>query len=247
MASGNAALHQAFSMLRGGGADACLCVGACTEWSGLEFASFANLGVLPSLQPGEDPASACRPFDRHARGFAYGQAAAALLLETEQAAAARNAPRLAELSAVSLRLEGQMGSDPSVEGEENAMRAALDAAGVRAHDVDYVNAHGTGTPAGDQAECEALSRVFSGCAPWINSSKPLFGHTVSAAGILEAAATIVQLMRGFVHPNPNLMDAISPSLRLAGREAVVQQIQTAISNSFSFGGYYSSAVLKGAV
>jgi malonyl-ACP decarboxylase len=243
MASGNVALYQAFYLLQAAAAPACICVGALADFGELELRAFANLGALAvatdeSLRPGA-------PFDRRHAGFAYGQGSACVILETEEHAAERGAAALAEVAGVALLLDGHAASDPSAAGEAAAMREALDGAGVLPAAVDYLNAHGTGTPAGDEAECEAIAGVFAGGAgPWINSTKALTGHTLYAAGIVEAVATVIQMRGGFVHGNPLLSDPIAPALRFAGTVAQETKIELALSNAFSVGGINSSVVFR---
>jgi malonyl-ACP decarboxylase len=241
MASGNVALYQAYYLLQAGAAPACICVGALADFGKLELRAFANLGALAVA--GEESAPPGAPFDRRHSGFAYGQGSACVILETEEHAAARGAAALAEVAGVALLLDGHAASDPSAAGEAAAMREALEQAG--ASTVDYLNAHGTGTPAGDEAECEAIASVFAGApGPWINSTKALTGHTLYAAGIVEAVATVIQMNGGFVHANPGLRVPIAPGLRFAGRVAEEAKIEVALSNSFSVGGINSSVVLR---
>ena len=124
-----------------------------------------------------------------------------------------------------------------------AMAKALDEAGVPADRVDYMNAHATATPAGDDTEAKAVLRLFGHGRPWVNATKGLIGHCLSAAGVIEAVATVVQMRHGFVHPNPGLETPIDNALRLVGSEAVNTDVHCALSNSFGFGGFNSSLVL----
>jgi malonyl-ACP decarboxylase len=246
MASGNVALYQAYHLLQAGAAPACICVGALADFGELELRAFANLGAMQIA--GDHAVGPGAPFDRGHAGFAYGQGSGCVILETEEHAAERGVARLAEVAGVALLLDGHAASDPSAAGEAAAMREALDGAGVLPPAVDYLNAHGTGTPAGDDAECEAIASVFAGAAgPWINSTKALTGHTLYAAGIVEAIATVIQMKGGFVHPNPALREPIAPGLRFAGPVAEEANIDVSLSNSFSVGGINSSVAFRRAV
>jgi malonyl-ACP decarboxylase len=153
---------------------------------------------------------------------------------------------LAEVAGFALTLDANSLSDPSVEGETRAMARALARAGVAASDVAYVNTHGTATPAGDDAELAALSGVFGESAgrPWLNSTKALVGHCLSAAGAVEAVATIVQMRAGFVHPNPALRRPVSERHRFVGAVSETARIDHALSNSFGFGGFNTSVLLS---
>lgn len=264
-ASGNVALFNALLWLRAGAVDACLVVGAAPELSALELTGLSQLGALHS---GEDvasgastPGEACRPFDLGHAGFVFGEGAAALFLETENSARRRGVPPLARLAGASCVLAGSHLPTPSHEGEVRAMRRALADAGLGAADVDYVNAHATGSPAGDITEAAALREVFLGCAPdasaspaaaspvggpWINATKALTGHTLGAAGLLEAVACVVQMRDGFLHGNINLARPVpaGAGLRWTGPRGETARVDRVLSNSFGFGGIHSSIVLQ---
>ncbi|SNY24462.1 beta-ketoacyl synthase N-terminal-like domain-containing protein [Paractinoplanes atraurantiacus] len=238
-ASGNLALIQAARLIAAGAVDACLAVGALARPAPPERAALANLGVLaPPAEP------ACHPFDRRRAGLVPGEAAACLVLEPAGAARRRGATPLAELAGVATGLDATSLSTPSPAGEERVMRQALARAGVAPSAVDYVNAHGTATPAGDDAELAALAAVFGPARPWINSTKGLVGHCLSAAGAVEAIATVVQLRAGFVHANPGLRRPAAPGHRLVGATAVPAPIEVALSTSFGFGGFNTAVVLR---
>jgi malonyl-ACP decarboxylase len=245
MASGNAALYQAYHLLQSGAVDACVCVGALADYGDLELQAFTNLGALNRATPEDHPDGPAAPFSRGHAGFVYGQGSGCAILETADHAAARGAPILAELAGVSLTLDGHAASEPSPQGEAGAMRDALAHAGVEPASVDYLNAHGTGTEAGDEAECEAIEHVFAGLrGPYVNSTKALTGHPIYAAGIVELIATVLQMNGGFLHPNPGLTDPISKQLRFAGPVSVPFDPTISLSNSFSVGGINSSIVVR---
>jgi malonyl-ACP decarboxylase len=239
MASGNVALYQAVQLLRAGAVQACLCVGALADWGDIELQSLLNLGALNNAP------LAGVPFDKGHTGFVFGQGSGAVVLETAEHAAARCAHCVGELAGVSLVLDGHSGSEPNDEGEALAMLRAVEDAGVDPSQVDYVNAHGTGTPTGDSTECRALERVFSGpLRPRVNSTKSLIGHTICAAGIVEAIACLLQMNGRYIHPQPGLKDPVSGRIRFAGSFAEGCEIGVCLSNSFSIGGINSSILLR---
>ncbi len=245
MASGNVALYQAYHLLQSGAAPACICLGALADFGDLEFRAFANLGALSTTDVEDASAGPYPAFDRRHSGFAYGQGSGCVVLETEEQATARGAAILAELAGVSLLLDGHAASDPSPSGEAAAMSRALAHAGAGPGEVDYLNAHGTGTPAGDDAECEAIEKVFEGLpGPVINSTKALTGHTLYAAGIVELIASVIQMNGGFLHPVPGLTEPVSDRLRFAGTSVTDAKIDFALSNSFSIGGVNSCVAVR---
>jgi malonyl-ACP decarboxylase len=244
-ASSNAALFQAFHWLRGGVVKRCLVVGASMEFSELELEGFAILGAACCGQLGNDPSRACRPFDRAHEGFVWGQGSAAVVLESPDRLEER--PIKGEIIGVSLLLDGNHLPDPTVEGEACAMRTALESARLGPEKIGYINAHGSSSPLGDRTECAAIKSVFHEYLPniWINSTKSLTGHCFSASGMIELVASVLQLDRGFVHPNRNLDNPIDPELRFVGTQAEPLSAQYALSNGFSFGGINSTIVIKG--
>lgn len=241
-ASSHAALFQAFHWLRAGLVERCLVLGASSAFSAVELEAFSILGAA-SL--GADPATACRPFDRGHEGFVWGEAAAAVVLETADSARARGARVRARLAGVSLVLAARHGPEPDADAEVRAMRAALGCAGMRPAEIDYVNAHGTGSPAGDRAECAALREVFGAGAsrPVVNSTKSLAGHGMSSAGMVGLLACLVQMEGDFFHANVNLEHPIDDALRFAGRRAEPAQVRAALCNGFGFGGFNAALVL----
>ena len=243
-ASGNVALAQGWQMVRSGQAAICLCVGALADYTDFEWRALKNLGALSAGRADVPPEETCRPFDRRHSGFVYGQGSGCVVLENAEHAARRGVAARAELLGVSVALDGNHAAEPNAEGEARAMRLALRLAGLEASRVGYVNAHGTSSPAGDRAECEAIHAVFrAGGRPWVNSTKALVGHTLYAAGVVELIATVLQLTHGFLHANPNLEAPVDERLKFVGRGAEAVGVEYALSNSFGFGGFNSSAVV----
>jgi len=252
-ASGNLALIHAARLIGFDAVDVCLAVGAMTQLGSLERGALANLGVLADIDTDLStdlveaaPIGGCRPFDKGRSGLVPGEAAACVVLESELSALRRGVPISVELSGFKLALDGNSLSNPSIDGEVRAIAGALARSRLEPREIGYVNAHGTGTPAGDDAELAALESVFGDAVavPWVNSTKALIGHTLSAAGAVEAVATVVQMKGGFVHGNPVLDHPVSDRHRFVGAEAQAAEIAHALSNSFGFGGFNTSVLFS---
>ena len=166
------------------------------------------------------------------------------MLESADSARRRGTAAWAAVAGYALRLDGNSQADPDAAGEAAVMTEALRRAGVTAGQVDYVNAHGTGSRLGDDTEVAALRTVLGDDfgRPWLNSTKGLTGHCLSAAGVVEAVATLIQLRQGFVHPNANLARPIDTAARFAGPLPEQARLRVALSNGFGFGGINTSVV-----
>jgi len=246
-ATGNFALSQARRWLQLGWCDVCL-AGACDRSvSPLVLASFGNLRAVSRRN--DDPVGASRPFDRGRDGFVLGEGGTVFVLEPSNAARARGARVYGELAAVGLTSDAYHPVVPNPDPAQAAaaVRKALAEAGVNAADVDYVNAHGTGTPVGDVAEAVGLRQVFG--EHWrrvpVSATKSMTGHPITAASALEALACLGAMARGAIPPTINLTDP-DPACELchvphAAREA---RVRVAVSNSFGFGGSNSCTVLR---
>ena len=242
-ASGNLAVHNAAVSIRAGESRCVLVCGACADFTELEFHGFSILGAMAASN-GLPPSRACRPFDRRRSGFVFGQGAACVVLESADSALARRAPVYGEIAGSAVALDASHLALPSVEGEVRVMTKALAQAGLSPAQVPYVNAHGTASSAGDECECAAIERVFGADGPIVNSTKSLTGHCMYAAGVVELIACAIQLRDGFIHPNLNLDDPISTTVRFAGSKSADAAIDCALSNSFAFGGINSSIILR---
>ena len=204
---------------------------------------------MRALSRNPDPARASRPFDRNRDGFVGTGGAAALLLESAEAAQARGAPIYAELAGWGQAADGHSVaiSDPSGAGLALAMRRALAYAKVAPGEIDYVNAHATSTPAGDAAEAHAVHAVFSaaGCHPPVSSTKGLTGHSLSMAGVMETAFCAVGLAEGFIPGTANLEepDPVCAGLNLP-RATLPVAPRFVLKNSSGFGGTNVSLVLR---
>jgi malonyl-ACP decarboxylase len=244
-ASGNVGLIHAARAVECGHVDACIVLGYLADLAAVELQAFENLGCLGGKRFAESPARACRPFDKAAEGFVYGEASACIVVERKTSAARRGAEALAQILGTAMALSASRNPSPDQEAEVAVMRRAIELSGVGYADVDYINAHATSTPLGDLTEVRAIREVFGAELEriWINSTKSLTGHCLWSAGVVEAIASIVQLRGGFVHPNLNLEDPIDAGCRFAGAEQVAAPLEIALSNSFGFGGINTAIVL----
>jgi 3-oxoacyl-[acyl-carrier-protein] synthase II len=196
----------------------------------------------------DDPAAASRPFDVDRDGFVAGEGAAVLVLEREAGATARGARTRAHLAGYGASADAHHATapDPAGAGAERAIRAALADAGLGADEVDHVNAHGTSTPLNDVTEARTLRRVLAGEFS-VTSTKGVTGHTLGAAGAIEAALSVLTVQHGMIPPTANL-DSQDPAVDVdvvakAPRE---QRVDVAMSNSFGFGGQNAVLVVTAA-
>jgi 3-oxoacyl-[acyl-carrier-protein] synthase II len=198
----------------------------------------------------DEPEKASRPFDKGRDGFVAGEGSGILILEEYEHARKRGARIYAELAGYGASADAYHITSPAPEGEggQRAMKAALKFAGVNGDEVGYVNTHGTSTPQGDVAECQAINKVFGEHARKglvVSSTKSMTGHLLGAAGGLEAVITVLALQRGVVPPTINVDDQ-DPECQLDVVPNVARELKlrAAISNSFGFGGTNSVLLFK---
>ncbi|MFE6161663.1 beta-ketoacyl-[acyl-carrier-protein] synthase family protein [Streptomyces sp. NPDC056486] len=236
-ASGATALGTARDLLASGQCDIAVVCGADAAVTPLMVTGFAQLRAL------SDQCS--RPFDTARDGFVIAEGAGALILERPEHAAARSAPRLARLIGYGASSDAHHLVAPHPEGRhaERALRAALAEAGIAPGDVDHVNAHGTSTPRGDAMEAAVLARVLPHRPP-VTSAKGALGHTLGAAGAIEAALTVLALRADLVPPTAGLTDP-DPALDIDVVAGAARPVPSAVavSNSFGFGGHNAVVVL----
>ena len=248
-ASGAHAIGEALRLIRAGDADLMVAGGSEATITPMALAGFGNARAL-STRNG-DPQRASRPFDQDRDGFVIGEGAAVLILETEDHARRRGAPPLCELAGYGTSGDAYHMTAPCVDGEgaARAMARALDDSHLAGQDVQYVNAHGTSTPAGDPAEVQAIKTVFGDHAHrlMISSTKSMTGHLLGAAGGLEAVATALTLARGIIPPTINL-EKPDPKcdLDFVPNQARTHRVTAALSNSFGFGGHNVTLALRSA-
>ncbi len=237
--SSNHAIGVAFQMVRAGMVDAAVTGG--TE-SVFTFGTIKGWEALRVMAP-----DTCRPFSLNRRGMVLGEGAAVLVLETDDRARARGAEILAEIIGFGSSSDAGDIVLPAVQGAASAMAACLADAGLTPREVDYINAHGTGTTANDATETKALHMVFGEHAKKlaVSSTKSIHGHTLGAAGAIEAAATIAAMRGGFIPPTANFTEPDPQcDLDYVPNEARSGQIDVAISNSFAFGGHNAALALR---
>jgi malonyl-ACP decarboxylase len=242
-ASGQLAIIQASEAVRSGAADVCIAVGALMDLSYWECQALRTLGAMGSTRYFDNPEAACRPFDRGRDGFIYGEACGALVVERAESASRRQVQPYARILAGALGTDGNRNPDPSVTGESRVIAAALERAQWAGHDVDYINPHGTGSPLGDDVEVQAI-RACGIEGARINATKSIVGHSLSASGAVEVAATLLQMRHSRLHPTRNLVDPIAndlPWVRGAAEHAVVRN---ALCLSMGFGGLSSALCVQ---
>jgi len=246
-ASGTQSIGDASEVIRRGAADVILAGGADASISELGLAGFCAMRAMSSHYNTE-PHRASRPFDRDRDGFVPGEGAGILVLESLEHALQRQARIYCEVVGFGSSCDAYHLSDPEPSGAGiiAAMQQALESAEIEASEVDYINAHATGTK-GDVAETVAIKQVFGEYAYQvpINSTKSMLGHTLGAAGGIEAVATILQMQHGIVHPTINL-DNPDPECDLdyVPQHSRPLAIKVAMSDSFGFGGQNAVVIFK---
>jgi len=246
-ASASNSMGNAYRLIQQGHVIAMITGGAEASITPLAMASFSAARSLSERN--ETPATASRPFCKTRDGFVMGEGSGILVFEELEHALARGATIYAEV--VGFGASGDAyhitAPAPAGEGAQRAMLAALQSAGISPEDVDYINAHGTGTELNDRNESEAIQAVFGEHASqlFINSTKSMTGHLLGAAGAIEAIATVLSLKTGYMHPTINYHEAdLHCTLNYLPNQGAEGNIRVAISNSFGFGGHNAVLVLK---
>ena len=246
-ASGAHAIGEALRLLRAGDADVMVAGGSEATITPMALAGFSSARALSTRN--DDPQRASRPFDLDRDGFVIGEGAGVIILETEEHARRRGAPLLCELGGYGASADAYHLTAPSEDGSgaARAMIRALKDAGISADEVEYINAHGTSTPAGDPAEVRAVKTVFGDHARrlMMSSTKSMTGHLLGAAGGLEAVVTALTLARGVVPPTINL-ETSDPQcdLDFVANQARQRPVKAALSNSFGFGGHNVTLAMR---
>ena len=241
-ASSSHAIGLGCMMIRQGLQDVVLCGGA-QETNMYGISSFDAIRTFSMHM--DEPAKASRPFDRDRDGLVPSGGAAALILEDYDHAMARGANILCEVCGYGFSSNGGAISDPSDNGSTLAMQRAMADAGIKAADVDYINAHATSTPQGDMVEAMALNSLFAGEHALISSTKSMTGHECWMAGASEIVYSIIMMQNNFVAPNINFEnpDEFSAKLNIASKTTETE-VRTVLSNSFGFGGTNSALIIK---
>ena len=240
-------LGEARNAVQRGTVDVALAGGAECLVSQIGFHIFSPLGVLSRRN--ENPGQASRPFDVGRDGFVLGEGAGVLVVEELQSALKRGAPILAELAGYGTSCDAYRITDeaPDGRGAITAMRKAMEDAAVSAEEVDYINAHGTSTVMNDRIETRAIKEVFGRRAYEIpvSSTKSMIGHTISAAGAIEAITCVLTLRNQTIPPTINY-EAADPDCDLdyVPNNARRATVKVALSNSFGFGGHNDCLVIR---
>ncbi len=241
------AIGDAFEIVKRGAADVMLTGGSEASISPVGIAAFAQMGALSARN--DEPERASRPFDSGRDGFVMGEGSAILVLEERERALARGARVLAEVVGYGMTADAFHMSlpEPSGENQARAMLAALQEAGLKPADIDYINAHGTSTPPGDRIETLSIKQALGDHAGKVavSSTKSMMGHCLGASGALEAAACVLAIDNGVIPPTINL-DNPDPECDLdyVPNHARSQQIEVAASNSFGFGGHNVTLIFR---
>ena len=240
--SGADAIGEACEIIRRGDARVMVAGGTEAAITPIGIAGFNAAGALSTRN--DDPQTASRPFDAERDGFVMGEGAALLVLESLSHALKRGAHVLAEVTGYGATSDAYHITQPSEGGQggAKALRLALKKAGLEPKDVDYINAHGTSTPLNDRAETTAIKAVFGEDAYRIpiSSTKSMMGHTIGAAGAIEAIVCVLAMQHGVIPPTINLANP-DPECDLDYVPQVARQkkVRAALSNSFGFGGHNS--------
>ena len=234
-ASGQLAIVQAAQAVETNQVDACIALGALMDLSHWECQALRAVGAMGSDRYANEPSLACRPFDRDHDGFIFGECCGAVVIESAESSRRRDVNTYAALRGWGVAMDGNRNPNPSLDGEIRAIQHALDSAGWVSAQVDYVNPHGTGSVSGDETEVKALQACGLSRA-YVNATKSLTGHGLSAAGAVEAIATLLQMQAGRLHPTRNLENPIGADLNWVRNEPIDHQIDQALTLSMGFGG-----------
>lgn len=241
-ASGSHSIGIAYMLIKQGLQDMILAGGA-QETNYFSMATFDALGAFSIRM--DEPTKASRPFDKDRDGLIPSGGAAALVLEDYDHAIARGANILAEVIGYGFSSNGEGISQPSDAGSIKAMVRAMEDAGVTADEIDYINAHATSTPQGDDYEAIALDNLFNGKKALISSTKSMTGHECWMAGASEAVYSVIMMRNNFVAPNINLNEPSTHAQNLnLAKTTIDMPLNIILSNSFGFGGTNSALIIK---
>lgn len=248
-ASATNALIDAYNYIRLGKANIFITGGSEAAVTEAGIGGFNAMKALS--QRNDSPTTASRPFDKDRDGFVLGEGAGAVILEEYEHAKARGAKIYAELVGSGMTADAYHITAPHPEGRgaSNVMKFALEDAGMKPEDIDYINVHGTSTPLGDVSEIKAIQRVFGEHAYElnINSTKSMTGHLLGAAGAIEAIAVILSIQHDLVPPTINHFtddEGLDNKLNLTFNKAQKREVRAALSNTFGFGGHNCSVIFK---
>jgi 3-oxoacyl-[acyl-carrier-protein] synthase II len=244
-ASGSHAIGDAARLIQDGAADVMLAGGAEAAVCRIGVAGFAAARAL-STKRNDCPEEASRPWDKERDGFIMGEGSGILVLEALEHAQKRGAKIYAEVVGYGMSGDAYHITAPCPDGDGayRAMKMAISTAGINAADIDYINAHGTSTPAGDIGELRAVERVMDGHSTAMSSTKSAIGHLLGAAGAVESIFSILAIRDNMLPPTLNLHDSEETFLDLVPLKAKQKIVNYAMSNSFGFGGTNASLIFK---
>ncbi|TCS93652.1 beta-ketoacyl synthase N-terminal-like domain-containing protein [Hazenella coriacea] len=242
-ASGQLAVIQAIQAVQSGQVDVCIALGALMDISHLECQALRSLGAMGTDRYSDEPAMACRPFDQNRDGFIYGESCGAVVIERKGTAMSRQANPYAIVTGCAVKVDGNRNPNPSFDGEVQVIQKVLKQAGLSSQEIDYINPHGTGSMIGDEIELEALHHCQLSHA-YINATKSITGHGLSAAGIVEIIATLLQMEESRLHPTRNLEDPIDGTFNWVRDQSISHCMKNALSLSMGFGGMNTAVCLQ---
>lgn len=244
-ATGTHSIGEAFRGIQCGDMDVCVAGGTEAAICPVGISGFAALTALSSAT---DPLRASLPFDKDRSGFIMGEGAGVVILESYEHATARGAKILAEVGGYGATCDAYHITSPAEDGEgaARAMTLAMQEAGLSTKEVDYINAHGTGTHHNDLYETRAIKRAFGedAYALNVNSTKSMTGHMLGAAGAVELIACVKSIQEGFIHATAGFREAEEEMDLNYTPRAVRREVRAAISNSLGFGGHNGSVLVK---
>jgi 3-oxoacyl-[acyl-carrier-protein] synthase II len=244
-ATSSHAIADALMLIQRGNADMMICGGSEAAICPMGVGGFNAMQALSTRN--DDPATASRPFDKDRDGFVMGEGGGVLVIETLEHARKRGAKIYAELAGFGLTDDAHHITAPSLDGPTRSMRLAIEDAGLKPEDIDYLNAHGTSTPHNDRNETAAVKEVFGEHAykMVISSTKSMTGHLLGAAGAIEAVATTLAIKNAMVPPTINIVEQDPDcDLNYTPHKPVKKEIKAAISNTFGFGGHNATLCFK---
>lgn len=234
-ASGHVAIIQAIQALQTGQVDVCIAMGSLMDLSYLECQGLRSLGAMGTDRYADEPAMACRPFDKNRDGFIYGESCGAVVIERADSAMRRQLKPYAIISGWAIIMDGNRNPNSSYVGEVRVIKKALEQANLSTREIDYINPHGTGSVIGDEIELRAI-RDSQLSHAYINATKSITGHGLSAAGTVEVIATLLQMKASRLHPTRNLEDPIESSCNWVQSKSISHDIKHALNLSIGFGG-----------
>ena len=249
-ATGAHAIGDSARLIQRGDADVMIAGGSEASICRIGYAGFIACRAM-STEFNETPTKASRPYDKDRDGFVMGEGAGIVVLEEYEHAKKRGAHIYAEVLGYGLTGDAFHITSPDETGDggERAMRTALQRSGLDASEIDYVNAHGTSTPAGDEIEVRAVARVLGNAASTahLSSTKSATGHLLGAAGSVEAIFSVLAIRDGIIPPTLNLDNpSFDSPINLTPHKAVKKNVRAVLSNSFGFGGTNAALVMKAA-